>query len=70
MECGINYHTMIKGSQQEWMSFVLPASDTTAARWVIILLGLWAIFRTGKFPKRFLDFFVFFLDDFMESYCN
>lgn len=62
MECGINYHTMIKGTEQEWMSFVLPASDTMAARWVIILLGLWVIFRTGKFSQHFvfLGFLGFF----------
>ena len=31
MECGVNYHKLIKGTEREWMSFVLPAVDTTAA---------------------------------------
>lgn len=30
MECGVNYHKLIKGAKREWMSFVLPAIDTTA----------------------------------------
>lgn len=31
VECGVNYHHMIKGAKQEWMSFVLPARDAAAA---------------------------------------
>lgn len=31
MECGVNYHKLIKGTEREWMSFVLPALDTAAA---------------------------------------
>lgn len=31
MECGVNYHKLIKGTEWEWMSFVLPALHTTAA---------------------------------------
>lgn len=30
MECGVNYHRLIKGTEQEWMSFVLPTLDTAA----------------------------------------
>lgn len=47
MECGVNYHRLIKGTEQEWMSFVLPAVDSTAASQVIILGTFWGNFKVG-----------------------
>lgn len=32
MECGVNYHKLIKGTEWEWMSFVLPALDSAASQ--------------------------------------
>lgn len=47
MECGVKYHRLIKGTEREWMSFVLPAVDSTAASQVIILGTFWAILKAG-----------------------
>lgn len=47
MECGVNYHRLIKGTEQEWMSFVLPAVDSTAASQVIILGTFLGNFKVG-----------------------
>lgn len=44
MECGVNYHELIKGTKQEWMSFVLPAFDAMTA-------------NQGHFLGAFLDYF-------------
>lgn len=46
VECGVNYHHMIKGGEREWMSFVLPARDAVAA--VVIPVAWSAIFRSGQ----------------------
>lgn len=44
MECGVNYHKLIKGTERELMSFVLPALDTTAASQGHYFKGLFGLF--------------------------
>lgn len=52
MECGVNYHRLIKGTEREWMSFVLPAVDSTAASQVIILETFLGNFKVGGWFLR------------------
>lgn len=54
MECGINYHKMIKGAEQEWMSFVLPALDTSPARWGHYFTGFSELFLEQELVSKLL----------------
>lgn len=56
MECGVNYHKLIKGTEREWMSFVLPALDATAASQGHYFGGLSGLFlEMGLVSQIFLS---------------
>ena len=56
MECGVNYHKLIKGTEREWMSFVLPALDATAASQGHYFRGLSGLFlEKGLVSQMFLS---------------
>ncbi len=62
MECGVNYHKLIKGTAREWMSFVLPVLDTTAASQGHYSRGFSCLFLEGELvSKMFLSTQVFIL---------
>ena len=52
MECGVNYHRLIKSTEREWMSFVLPALDTEATSQGHYFGAFWGFFFSFSFSKK------------------